>query len=402
MLATSVVVGAGDAGGAPPTAVSLSGACTLPQGDTAPLTATVAGTFPRSQGADAAMPDTNLSVTLTLSPSLVAGLRAAGGTSISSNAATELVARNGGTTQNLALTNLTAPKIALPGRGSLLLTGTGEVPVVTPTQPGTMDIDVAGVTPTLTVNDGSVATECTLRMPASARLASVQIAGPVRAAAQIAAAATTPPPVTTGQTIPPTDLFIKFSVTGVATLAKMHASIKLSGELDSVLNLSAQTFVGTLNLNLNNVPTSATFLGFNVLPVSAQTLFFEPGPDGTNIPVSGTVVNLNVNATANPFLKVVSSHANTTPLDVGANCQTSSPAQVTIKGPLNLIGSSKFLTTVTLPTFTGCGGPDNLDPLFDGLVSGPNNPIGTNLTIVCTNQQAVNPCGPSLPLPPLE
>lgn len=381
VLATSIVVSAGEAGGAP-AATSITGACTLPGGATAPVSAAVAATFPQSQPTGQSLPATNVSVTLTLSPQLVAGLRSAGGTNVTGGVSADLKATNGTTTQELALTKLTTPDMALPATGSLLLTATGVLPVVTPAQPGTLNLNVDTVMPSLTITGGSVTTACSTQVPPADELASVSVVGPAAAVEAPADTTTTTPPPAAA---PSPDLFVSYTLAGETTLKKLKSSVLVKGELDTTINLLTGQLTGTITID----PAPGTFLGFGVVPVSATTHFVEATP------VSGVFQNGDVNASVGLRLLLQDSSVNGTPLTtLGNNCEAIQPLEVHIEGPLNLLGTTNFLSLVTVSNFEGCGTTENLNPLFDGLVSGPDNPLATTLTLRCSSGTDPN-CGPN-------
>lgn len=344
------------------------------------MTASVAATFPTSLSTGQALPTTDVAVTLTLSPQLVSGLRAGGATAIGATLSADLVARNGAVAQNLSLTKLRADSVSLPDNGSLLLTGTAVLPAVTPTTAGTLEVDVTDVTQGLAITGGTFTPDCATQVPPGTKLASVPVTGQTTAPIAKVAAAAAPqvvPTITPG--LPPLgsgDLFLSYTLSGQTTIAKLKSSVDVSGELDTIINIGTGKVLGDLFID----PSPGTFLGFGIVPVSATTKLKETDQ------VTGTFVNGAVDATVDLDLFLPDSTVNGTPLStLGNNCQTSQAIPVHIQGPLNLIGSTKFLISIDIPSFAECGTSENLDPLFDGLVSGPNNPLATTLTLVCTS-----------------
>ncbi|HEX9337639.1 MAG TPA: hypothetical protein VF892_17220 [Pseudonocardiaceae bacterium] len=183
---------------------------------------------------------------------------------------------------------------------------------------------------------------------------------------------TTAPPVltTTDST-----LFVSYFVDAEVTLAKLKSSLIMGrGRFDAHVDLVTGTITGTLTLP----PSRGTFLSFGFVPVGATTRLTEDGS------VTGTFSAGIADVTAHEFVGLGAATVNGTALDVGSSCQTAQPAVIRIRGPLNLLGTSHFTSTFTVPGFAGCGATENLDPLFDGLVAGPNNVLATTLTFRCS------------------
>lgn len=187
------------------------------------------------------------------------------------------------------------------------------------------------------------------------------------------AATPTTTPTTTDDT-----LFVSYTVSGETTLAKFGSSVAISGELDSTIDLATGALTGTINLR----DAAGTFLGFGAVPTKATTHFVQDGP------VTGTFSGGIVDATVSLFLTLPEHtvSVNGTELDIGPGCRTAQPSVVRIQGPLNLLGTTNFLSRLTIGNFTGCGVGENLDPLLDGLVAGTNNLLATTLTLRCSAQ----------------
>lgn len=172
-----------------------------------------------------------------------------------------------------------------------------------------------------------------------------------------------------------TSLFVSYFVDGETTLAKLGSSLVLGrGRFDAHVDLATGTITGTLTLP----PSRGTFLGFGFVPTGATTTLTESGP------ATGTFQNGIADVTANEFIGLGAVTVNGTPLDVGADCRTAQPAAIRIHGPLNLLGTSRFTTTFVVPALRGCGATEDLDPLFNGLVAGPDNVLATTLTFRCS------------------
>jgi hypothetical protein len=215
--------------------------------------------------------------------------------------------------------------------------------------------------------------------------------GGPRAAARAAAAPAAGPQcphtvVHTGAPVPsPPGLFLLYYIDGVSTISKLGDNMVIGspqfgdrGEFDAFVDLASGKITGYLYL-----PYSAgTFLGFRFLPATACAQFLPSGPQ------TG-VFQGNLNLTTNVNIQLSNAIVNGTPLDVGSACQTESPVSITLNGPLQLAPDSvsKFTTNVKIPNFAGCGATENLNPLFDGLISTPKdavNPVTLSLTLHCS------------------
>jgi hypothetical protein len=369
VLATCVVASAGDAG-ARSFSTSITGSCTLPQGGSAPLTASVMADYPASAPVGKPVPAAGIAVSVTLSPQLTAGLRAAGGTDVGAGVDAQLVATNGTSSQQVPLRHLAAPAVALPADGPLTLALNGQVPPLTPEQDGTLTLAVAGLTPTLAVTTTAdtatpTAVTCTTDPAQADALAAVPVTGNAVAAAPNATPTADDPP----------GIIVGYTINGATTLKKLGSAVLLTGKLDTTVTVNGLN--GTILADIGIDRAVGTFLSFGFVPVTALTTFTQTQQ------AKGTFINGVVDVTSDLELSLSGTSVNGTPLDVGPACRTVTAVPVRITGPLNLLGSTNFTTSVTIPRFTGCGTTENLDPLFDGLVSGPGNELDITLTLRC-------------------
>jgi hypothetical protein len=67
------------------------------------------------------------------------------------------------------------------------------------------------------------------------------------------------------------------------------------------------------------------------------------------------------------------------PLRVGPDCRSVTPMRLRVTGQnatYNLFRGGKLDGKVTIPDFTDCGtGGDDIDPLLNGTIAGPGNPL---------------------------
>lgn len=191
-------------------------------------------------------------------------------------------------------------------------------------------------------------------------------------------ATTAPPPTSAGGN----PITVSYFVDGEATLAKLNSSLALvhGGRFDATVFLDSGVIDGTLTIP----PSPGTFLGFGFVPVTATATFTAAG-DAT-----GTFRAGIADVTAHELLTLSQASVNGTALNVGA-CRAAQEVDIRIRGTLNLLASSNLRATFTIPSFTGCGVGEDLSPLFDGLVSGPDNQLAVTLTFRCANGQQCPP-----------
>jgi hypothetical protein len=140
-------------------------------------------------------------------------------------------------------------------------------------------------------------------------------------------------------------------------------------------------------------PVHATFLSFGFMPTTATLQITEPGT--LNIVTVGGVKHgvqvlkfSKVQSLASIRIENVS--VNGTPLDVGTNCHTVRPFPLVLTGkpPYQLQTGGVLRGTITVPSFTGCGVGENLDPIFDASVSGSGNFVQLTQGSLCVSWTA--------------
>jgi hypothetical protein len=177
-------------------------------------------------------------------------------------------------------------------------------------------------------------------------------------------------------------------------------------------------------------PTTATFLGFGFVPVTATVHLIQAGPvtaviyqpiatDNVATPL-GSTSPMTAVSTAQVSVQVTNVKVNGVPLDVGNNCHTdgilTSPGNPINYNGLVLQGgvpagspgprydfgfSGALAGTAEIPPFTGCVTPDgdNLDPLLTSSVSGPGNEVQIDQATPCFYLGTAEPSQCAVPLP---
>ena len=121
-------------------------------------------------------------------------------------------------------------------------------------------------------------------------------------------------------------------------------------------------------------PVTATLLGFGFVPTTATLQITQVGT--LNIVSLGNTSGLTSSEVQSlASIRVEKVLVNGAPLNVGNNCHTVRPFPLVLSaGPGYSLDDGGVLNgTITVPSFTGCGVGENLDPIFNATVSGPGN-----------------------------
>lgn len=139
-----------------------------------------------------------------------------------------------------------------------------------------------------------------------------------------------------------------YPVSGSTFISKINSTITLGpGTLASTLDTTNSTLTGTLTLP----PATGSFKALGFIPVTATTEFVQSGA------ATGTLKNGVVTTTAQVTVKLVSLKAAGIPIPVGSNCQTSTPASITLtsQAGFNVLNGGNLAGTYTIPQFSHCG-----------------------------------------------
>jgi hypothetical protein len=135
-------------------------------------------------------------------------------------------------------------------------------------------------------------------------------------------------------------------------------------------------------------PVRSTFLSFGFVPTTATLQITQTGT--LNIATVGGVQNgtqvlkfSKVQSLAS--IRVEKVLVNGAPLNVGRDCHTVRPFPLVLTGkpPYSLNTGGVLKGTITVPSFTGCGVGENLDPIFNATVSGPGNFVQLTQGTLC-------------------
>lgn len=460
LAATGVAAGAGATTShhtATSSRVSLSYACVFPSGPQ-PVSVLASATFPTAGTAGQPIQPASARVTVTLGRAAVADLTQRRVSTVTALVRLTTVVTQRGRSVTSIWPSQAAPDVPVPARGSLALITSGAAPPVTAAAPGDATFTAAGLSLFLTLHhaDGTATApslmrvRCTLAPGQDATLGTVLVA----------AAAGTPAP-RTGQARkagPGTNFCPKLrkalKLNPRFPLPKpppgsniLHSSglppyCAYADGYSDVLKLNGAAFLGPGLTNispfLNSIfnfhppkinyfqqdsaaelsyhglrefpPARATFLAFRFIPASAEMHLTEIGT--MNVVTLGAAVPTQCNHPC-PTITTVSSRlllridgvtVNGVPLNVGPRCQTA-PFDAILTGssaskpPYSFVTGGPLTGTITIPQFTGCGAGENLDPIFNGSISGPRNFTLLTQGVVCQQGSPPIGCPPKIPKP---
>jgi hypothetical protein len=148
-------------------------------------------------------------------------------------------------------------------------------------------------------------------------------------------------------------------------------------------------------------PVRATLLGFGFVPTTATVHITQLGNlDVSTVGVGSVVVEARVESVIS--MRISDVRVNGVPLNVGGGCHTP-PFRLTLNGMkgYNITEGGGLAGTIDIPKFTGCGGQENLDPIFNAAISGPGNYVQLTQGAVCGDWPpgAATGCPPNVPKP---
>jgi hypothetical protein len=149
-------------------------------------------------------------------------------------------------------------------------------------------------------------------------------------------------------------------------------------------------------------PAPSSMLPFGFVPSTATMQLTQVGLAKVDLeakisrPTDGVAV-----ATAQMMARLFDVKVNGVPLDVGPDCRTSEPIEVVLTATYpsySITEGGPLDGVVDIPSFSGCGTTEDLDPVVSGLVSGPGNYIKMIQSPVCTISSG-HKCPPPIPDP---
>ncbi len=164
---------------------------------------------------------------------------------------------------------------------------------------------------------------------------------------------------------------VTYPVTGNTYIKAINSTVPLGpGTLTSTVDLTTGAVSSTLSLPA----ATGSFKELGFIPVTATTQFIQDGA------ATGTA-NLSTNTvsvTSQTTLQITSLSVAGIPIPVGPNCETRTPASITVNSQagFNALGGGDLAGTYTIPRFSHCG----LATLLINLtIPGPGNTITLTL-----------------------
>ncbi|GAB3157229.1 hypothetical protein GCM10027258_65610 [Amycolatopsis stemonae] len=321
---------------------------------------------------------------------------------------------------------LTVPATALPETGDLTLTATGTVPDIALNTVGAVTFDVTAPSLALAAvpapaDPAAKPVACAVDPGQQTTLGKVLVlpkATPAQKAKQQQAAAADEP----GPGDPPTDdeFAVPLSLVTIlttSTVKKLGATVKADPAFlfNGLFILNLVTNDSRVTGSTTFAPSTATFLGFGFVPVTATVEFLPVDYRNSKvIEIAGKITTdpdtgaTFLNTTLQVMARLSNAKVNGVPLDLGPDCVTEDAVKLTLNGPYEAFGVGHIRTDkdtgFELPKFTGCrAGGQELSPLLSGMSSGPGNQafVDTYNLIVCTEPDHTQ-CPPGSDGPPPE
>ncbi len=168
-----------------------------------------------------------------------------------------------------------------------------------------------------------------------------------------------------------TTVTVTYPVTGSTYLKAINSTIPLGpGTLTSTVDLNTSAVSGTLSLPA----ATGSFDELGFIPVTATTQFIQ---DGTATGTADISTN-TVSVTSQTTLQITKLSVAGLPIPVGNNCETRTPASITVSSQpgFNVLSGGNLAGTYTIPRFSHCG----LATLLINLtIPGPGNTITLTL-----------------------
>ncbi|MFB9834489.1 DUF6801 domain-containing protein [Actinoallomurus acaciae] len=406
---------------------TLTYACPFPSGDQR-VAVKVTGVFPAAETVGRSVQPRDVEVTPRLPHAALADLTGLDATSVTASADLSVAVAQNGHSSTATWSGLAAPSTPIPGSGDLALPASGPVPPTTAGSAGLTTFIAGPLTLVLTphradggaTNPATVPLNCTLDVGPDAVLATVPVTvagdsgtspshdGRTRAGSSTATPADDDPCVVSFPNSPtPGEAYMA----GFSNVHKLGGSTLIGREngqttghvtLELGYQISINQCTGDTHIysraSLDDdgehklPPATATFLTFGFMPTTATLELTSP--EGTDLEIDSHGYQDSegnyfeeTTITSQLVIRIHDVLVNGTPLDVGPHCESATPMPVTLTGELpdyevNLGGP--LTGTVKIPPFSGCGVGEDLDPLFTGSISGPDNYMKLIQGVPCT------------------
>ncbi|MFI0351219.1 DUF6801 domain-containing protein [Actinomadura sp. 9N407] len=408
--------------------VGLAYTCRFPSGDQ-PTGVRVRGAFPDKGVTGRPIQPGRITAEVTIPAAAVADLTGIGAASVTGTVRLGTLTGQNGKTTEASWDGLATAPTPVPGGKHLVLAASGEVPPVT--APGAGDLAFSAGALELTVvprtAEGgatappklAIACEPVPERPLT--LATVGVSAAEGAPAPAAPGAPKPEadetPPECGKYAGPTDDWISGCVymSGFSNVQKLSGATILNDpefQAPALTNLAfALTDTGATVRQrfVRPIRSRSTFLTFGFVPTTATMELIQrpldpgdpqdPKDYGTFEAIDDGTGIQKVSARLKMAIRISDVTAGGTPLNVGRRCETRIPADITLTGTMpNILEGGLLEGEFTIPAFRGCGAGEDLDPVFNGSVAGPDNLLRVTLGSSCLADVGVG-CPPVLPAP---
>ncbi|PRX43657.1 hypothetical protein B0I33_114118 [Prauserella shujinwangii] len=366
-------------------AVEIGGECPVPGGDPVPVTLSFTADLPATLSREGIPETAAVAGVATLPASAVTALHGAGATAVTVSASATLALHRDGAGTAVPATLESTADLPLPAGGDWRIPLAGKpVPLAAPGS-GDLTVELAALTPTLTVHSGTGAgtAPCATGPGQGGRLGTVA-ATPAAAAPAGQGTAARPAPAPAAEPEAPL-LTARFLVDTTTRVAKLGSDLTMPrGTFDAGLYPTDVAGQVRIEGDLAIPPGEGYFVVFRFLPVTSTVTLTQNGRVSGTAGILPDLFHPDVDVTARLGLAVSHVRQDGVPLEVGDHCRTERPLEVRMRGKADLTpgARSTFESVAAIPRFTGCGVHEDLDPLLSGLISGPGNEITTVLTTV--------------------
>jgi hypothetical protein len=411
---------------------ALTYTCRFPSGTSQDLGVRVQGTFPRTGTSGKPVQPGRVTATVTIPKAALAEVTALGGPSVVGTAELGTTATQNGKPAPVAWPGLTTPVTPVAEGADLVLAASGDVPPVTPSGTGDLTFTAGDLVLALSPRDANGGVPKDAKPPLEIACAAsgehVLATVPVSAGAGAAPAAPAPPkagkkaaeapggtPPECGKYSGPTDDWYPGCVylSGFSNVTKLKGAAILNDPefgrpaLTNIVYSLTDTGASVRQRFVAPLRSRSTFLTFGFMPTTATMEMtqrpLKPGAEdyGTFEAVSDMQTGIQaVSAHMRMSIRISDVSVNGTPLNVGPNCRTATDADISLKGEMtNILQGGMLDGSFSIPRFAGCGAGEDLDPLFNGTVSGPGNLLRVGLGATCIPDADIS-CPPALPAPP--
>ncbi|MDQ8045701.1 MAG: DUF6801 domain-containing protein [Solirubrobacteraceae bacterium] len=372
--------------------LTLNYACTYPLIGAQPLSIAINATIPSSVPAGSGSGVFDIKATATASGNTPSGINILGAKTLEGTATAKATFTIPGSNVPALTVPITIPQQSVGGSGNIVINATGSTPSVKLPNPGTAKVtvdslslnliarDAAGKAipvqkPGAADSDGNPDTfdvTCTLNPSGqSTTLATIPVTDAGSAPGTTSPSVQPPAPAPAPSTGDVTKIDYGYSLTGAATLKNLvSGGLPLGGTIGAHLTLPSGDFTGDLALT----QTTGNLRALGILPVVATVQLLPTGP------VTGSLRNGILNATANVDIHLRSVTLAGIPLVSGANCRALNTSVINLKSTASFfqpLSGGTLAGSFAISDLVGCG---PLNGIVSPLTKGGGNAIALQLT----------------------